>query len=91
MTLRQLAVLLAFKVVVLRRRKKNLYHERKFIHVKERKVHALLFAHSFETKIGFGFGLASYLKTKPESALRKRPSGSSIKLKKVFSPKTIPV
>ena len=37
--------------------------ERKVLSVQDRKVHALLFAHSFETKIGFGFGLASYLKT----------------------------
>ena len=47
--------------------------ERKFLSVKDRKVHALLFAHSFETKIGFGSGLASYMKTEPESALRKHP------------------
>ena len=48
--------------------------ERKFISVKYRKVRALLFAHSFETKMGFVFGLASYLKTKPESDRRKHPS-----------------
>ena len=48
--------------------------ERKFISAKDSKVHALLFARFFETKIGFGFGLASYLKTKPESALLKHPS-----------------
>ena len=34
---------------------------------------ALLFVHSCETKIGFDFGLASYLKAIPESALRKAP------------------
>ena len=45
--------------------------EQKIPSVKGRKVHGLLFAHPFETKIGFDFGLASYLKTKPESALRK--------------------
>ena len=45
--------------------------ERKFISAEDRKVRALLFAHSFETNFGFGFGLASYLKTKPESVVRK--------------------
>ena len=33
----------------------------------------MLFAYYFQTKIGFGFGLASYLKTIPESALRGHP------------------
>ena len=47
--------------------------------VKHRKVHALLFAHSFETITGFGFGLASYLKTKPVSAHRKRPNMLHVK------------
>ena len=40
--------------------------------------HTLL-KHSFETKIGFGFGLASYLKTKSESALRKHHISSNIR------------
>ena len=51
--------------------KKNLTLERKFLPVEDRKVNSLLFTHSFVTKIGFDFGLSSYLKTKPESALRK--------------------
>ena len=52
---------------------KNL--ERKVLSVEDRKVNPLLFEHSsFETKFGFGFGLASYLKTRPESALRKHPN-----------------
>ena len=42
--------------------------------LKDRKVNALLFAHSSETKFGFGFGRASYMKTKLESALRKHPN-----------------
>ena len=62
------AVLLAFKFVGFRSLKKNLNLERKFLYAKDRKVHALLFAHAFETKIEFGFGLASF-STKPESAL----------------------
>ena len=36
----------------------------------EPNVRDLLFAHAFETKIGFGSGLAPYMKTKPESAIR---------------------
>ena len=39
----------------------NLNLERKFLSGKDRKDHPLLFEHSFETKIGFGYGLASYL------------------------------
>ena len=31
-----------------------------FFSVEDKKNHALLFAHPSETKIGFGFGLASY-------------------------------
>ena len=42
--------------------------------VEDRKVHALLFAQSFETEIGFGFGLASYVKAKPELAICKHPT-----------------
>ena len=53
--------------------KKNLNLERKFLSAKDRKVHALLFVRSFEAKIRFGLGLASYLKTKPESAVPKHP------------------
>ena len=53
--------------------------------VKDRKVRALLFAHSFETKIGFGFDLASYLKTKPESALRKHPIKVLVNILKSYS------
>ena len=49
----------------------------KYISVEDRKIRALLFAHSFETRFGFGFGLASYL-TKPESALRKHPANNAM-------------
>ena len=43
----------------------------KFILVEDRNIHALLFAYSFESKIGFGFGLALSKKTKPELVPRK--------------------
>ena len=67
------AALLAFKFVVFRGFKEKSQSQSKDYFFEDRKVHALLFAHSFETEIGFGFGLGSYLKTKPELAIRKHP------------------
>ena len=55
-------------------KEKKMNLERKFLSVEDPIVHSLLFAHSFEIKVGTDFDLASYLKTKPESAVRKHPN-----------------
>ena len=74
---RAATVMLPFSKYAATGLKKNMNVGRKFISVKDQKIRALLFAHSFEAKFGFGFGFASCLKTRPESALRKHHISTS--------------
>ena len=60
----RLAILLAFKFEFFSWAYEEKFESRtKVLYAKDRKIRAPLFAHSFETKVGLGFGLASYLKT----------------------------